>query len=33
MDDEVYELMFVHGFCVEVGDQKTDVISLQNTKI
>lgn len=28
VDHKVHQLVFVHLLCVEVGDQKTDVISL-----
>lgn len=30
MNDKVHQFVFVHLLCVEVGDQKTDVIALQN---
>lgn len=30
MDDKVHQFMFVHLLCVEVGDEKTDVIALRN---
>lgn len=29
MDHKVHQLVFVHLLCVEVGDQKTDVIPLE----
>lgn len=30
MNDKVHQFMFVHLLCVEVGDEKTDVIALRN---
>lgn len=32
MDDKVHQLVFIHLFCVEVGDEEADVIALKCTK-
>jgi len=29
MNDEIYKFMFIHLFCVEIGDKEADIVTLE----